>query len=409
MPASPPLFQEVCQRIRALTTRGQLPDASVERLALLATGVVLAGSCVVRRVAAALDVQGLTAASSPDSIERRLRRTLNDPHLAVGIYEAALRRTIDWASLRRGGWIVLALDDSSQDDRLHLLRVVLTYRGGSLPLAWALWEQNVAQPEGHYWQQVDAVLDRVATLLPAGLPIVLTGDRAFDIPPFVDRVQARGWHWAVRLKAEAAGRFRDHAGREVALRALVHRHLPGPGHRWKTRGQVFKKAGWRTASLVAVWGPGQAEPLVVLTDLRPRWAALQLYACRFWIEAGFRNDKSAGWQWEASQVKDRTHQEHLVLGMAWATLLTLCLGRQEAQARLANVTDPRPPGRHPPKPQPPRDSLFHLGLQAARRLLCRATQCALAWRLTDLDAPSWYAQWPAAQAFRYIFAPPVRP
>src|ERR1051325_6543155 len=106
MPASPPIFQEVCQRLRTLTPCQALPDSSVTRLALLASGIVLAGSCVLRRVAAALDVHGLTAASTPESIERRLRRTLNDPHLAVGSYEAALRRTIDWASLRRGGWIV---------------------------------------------------------------------------------------------------------------------------------------------------------------------------------------------------------------------------------------------------------------------------------------------------------------
>jgi hypothetical protein len=409
MPASPPLYQEVCRQIRAVTERRALPAASVERLALLTTGLVLAGSCVLRRVAAALDAHGLTAASVPESIERRLRRTLNDPHLTVAGYESALRGTIDWAGLRRGGWIVLAIDDSSQDDRLHLLRVVLTYQGGSLPLAWALWGQNVAQPEGHYWTQLDGVLERVAALLPPDLPIVLTGDRFFDIPPFVDRVRARGWHWAVRLKAAADLRFRDHTGQEYALRDLLRQHLPGPGRRWKARGRVFKKAGWREASVVAVWAPGQAEPLAVLTDLPPRWDVLRLYDCRFWIEPGFRNDKAAGWQWESSQVTDRAHQERLLLGMAWATLLTLCLGLQDAQARLDDLADPLPLGRRPPKPQPPRDSLFHLGLQVARRLLCRAARCTLRWRLTDLDAPAWYVHWQAAQAYRYIFVQPVRP
>jgi len=95
--------------------------------------------------------------------------------------------------------------------------------------------------------------------------------------------------------------------------------------------------------------------------------------------------------------------------MAWATLLTLCLGLQEALTRLDSLADPLPPTRRPPKPQPPRDSLFHLGLQVARRLLCRAAGCVLRWRLTDLDAPSWYVGWYAALAYRYIFAQPVRP
>jgi hypothetical protein len=409
MPASPPLYQEVCRRIRAVTERRAMPNASVERLALLMTGLVLAGSCVLRRVAAALDAHGLTAASVPESIERRLRRTLNDPHLTVASYEAALRATIDWGSVRRGGRIVLAIDDSSQDGRLHLLRVALSYAGGSLPLAWALWPQNVAQAEGHYWAQLDGVLDRVAALLPPDLPVVLTGDRFFDVPPFVDRVRARGWHWAVRLKAAADLRFRDRTGREHALRDLLRRRLPCPGRRWKARGQVFKKAGWREAAVVAVWAPGQAEPLAVLTDLPGRWEVLRLYDRRFWVEPGFRNDKAAGWQWEASQVTDRQHQARLVLAMAWATLLALCLGRQDAEARLEDLADRPPPGRRPAKPQPPRDSLFRLGLRAARRLLCRAAACLLRWRLTDLDAPSWHAHWQAAQAHRYIFALPVRP
>jgi hypothetical protein len=409
MPASPPLYQELCRRIRAVTERRAMPEASVERLALLTTGLVLAGSCVLRRVAAALDAHGLTAASRPESIERRLRRTLNDPHLTVASYEAALRATIDWSSVRRGGRLVLAIDDSSQDDRLHLLRVALSYAGGSLPLAWALWPQNVPQPEGHYWRQLDGVLDRAAALLPAGLPVLVTGDRFFDVPPFIDRVRARGWRWAVRLKAGADLRFRDHQGREHALRDLLRRRLPGPGRRWKASGRLFKKAGWREASVVAVWAPGQAEPLAVLTDLPGRWEVLRLYDRRFWVEPGFRNDKAAGWQWEASQVTDRQHQARLVLAMAWATLLSLCLGRQDAQARLDGLADPRPPGRRPAKPQPPRDSLFQLGLRAARRLLCRAARCALRWRLTDLNAPSWYARWQAAQAYRYIFALPVRP
>jgi hypothetical protein len=414
MRAPPPLYQALCRRLRAATPDPQtLPDASLQRLALLATGIMLARSCVLRRVAQALDLHGLTGARWAASIERRLRRTLNDPHLTVGRYQAALAATVDWRSLRRrqrgGGGLVLAIDDSSQADRVHLLRLVLPYWGGSLPLAWAVWPQNVRQPTGQYWAALERLLDQVAALLPRGVPVVLTGDRFFDIPPFVDRVQARGWHWAVRLKAQSDLHVRDHQGRAQPLRPLLQRHLPGPGRRWKMRGQVFKRAGWRAASVVAVWGPGQREPLVVLTDLPPRWAVLRVYDRRFWIEPGFRADKAAGWQWEASQVQNLAHQQRLLLGMAWATLLTLCLGQHQAQAQLADQAARPAAGRRPPKPQPPRDSLFRLGLQAALRLLLHAQAWPGPWRLTDLDRPSWHATWTAAMAYRFIFAQPVRP
>jgi hypothetical protein len=404
-----PLFQEVCQRIRATAARREVPDASVARLGLLVTGIVAARSCVLRRVAAELDGLGLTAARGAESVERRLRRALNDEHLRAADYRAAVRATVDWPAAAAGGRVLLAVDDSSQDERLHLLRVGLCYWGGSLPLAWAVWEQNVAQPAGHYAAALERVLDEAAAALPPGAAVVLTADRAFEGAPFADRAAARGWHWAVRAKARADLRFRERRGRERPLRELLRERLPGPGRRWKARGEVFKGAGWRAASVVAAWAPGAAEPLVVLTDLPPRWEVLRLYGCRFWIEPGFRADKAGGWQWERSQVRGPARQARLLLALAWATLAMLCLGHQAAQARLDAVAGPPRPGRRPPKPQPPRESLFSLGLRAARRWLYRAAPLALRWTLAAPTLHSWQARWYAAQALRYIFFSPVRP
>ena len=123
----------------------------------------------------------------------------------------------------------------------------LLYWGGALPLAWALWEQNTPQPPGHYWAQFDPVLAAVAALLPAGVEVVLVGDRAYDVAAFVERLERYGWHWGIRAKARGALRVRDRRGREHRLRDLVRQHLPRPGTRWKGRGQIFKDAGWLPA------------------------------------------------------------------------------------------------------------------------------------------------------------------
>ena len=104
------------------------------------------------------------------------------------------------------------------------------------------------------------------------------------MPAFVSRVAAYGWHWIVRCKINSALRFRDHQGHEWRLGALVAQHVPGPSHRWKARGEVFKKAGWRGASVVVLWAAGHKEPLAVLTDLRPQWEVLAWYGRRFWCE-----------------------------------------------------------------------------------------------------------------------------
>lgn len=414
MSAKDGLYQVVAERIEAATAGQGVRITTVRRLALLTTGLLAAKSSAVGQLASGLWETGVSTAQV-ESIERRLRRSLNDQQLtAETCYAPAVRTMIAWSGLiEQQQPAILALDESSQEERVHLLRVSLTYWGTAVPLAWAIWPQNVALEEGEYWRRLDAVLEQVAALLPAGLTVIMTADRAFDIAPFVDRIAARGWHWVVRLKVAGAHRFRDHLGREHALKEVVHRVVPTPGRRWKARGQLFKGAGWRDASVVATWAPGAKERLVVLTDLPPTWEPLRLYDRRFWIEPGFRSDKAKGWQWEACQVTDLARMARLLVAMAWATLLVLCLGLQEARARLHARSQPTAAAPHrasssPPKPQPARHSLFTLGLRLARRWLACTAVPPVRWRLTHLSAPSWNARWRQVQAYFFVFPQTVR-
>jgi hypothetical protein len=414
MSAKAGLYQVVEERIEAATAGQGVRITSVRRLALMTTGLMAAKSSAVGQMASGLWEAGVSEAQV-ESIERRLRRSLSDEHLtSERCYAPAVRTMIAWSGLiAKERPAILALDESSQEERVHLLRVSLTYWGTAVPLAWAIWPQNVALEAGEYWRRMDTVLAQVAALLPAGLTVIVTADRAFDVAPFVDRIAARGWHWVVRLKVEGAHRFRDHLGREQALKELVHRMVPGPGRRWKARGQLFKGAGWRPASIVATWAPGAKERLVVLTDLPPTWEPLRLYDRRFWIEPGFRTDKTKGWQWEACRVTDLARMERLLVAMAWATLLVLCLGLQDARTRLhtrSHPTGARTPTapRTPAKPQPTRHSLFTLGLRLARRWLARTAVPPVRWRLTHLSAPSWNARWRQAQAYLFVFPQTVR-
>lgn len=412
MPADLPVYQEVYQQIEAITRPIPLRRTAVKRLALLVSGIIAAKSTVLRQVAAALDDLELTQATMAEHIERRLRRTLKDHRLqATTCYRPALRQHIDWQALRRDRrWLVVIIDESSKRDQVHLFRASLAYGGGSVPLAWAIWRQNTRLEAGAYWQHVDQVLAEVAAFLPADLPVLVLADRAFDYPTFIDRLRAYGWHWIIRLKANGTVRFCDWAGQEWELATVLRQRVPAPGRRWKVRGRVFKDAGWREASVVALWAPREEEPLVVLTDLPPRWEVLRDYGQRAWIEPGFRNDKSRGWQWEASQVRTIAHQERLLLAMAWASLVLLCLGVAAAQAKLAQLA--HRPGRsrrgRPPKPQHARDSLFSLGWRTVAAWLRGRITTTIDWGLGAFNDLSWNARWYHAQALRYIFKT-VRP
>jgi hypothetical protein len=409
MSAQLPLYQVIHQRITAAVA-ATLARAAITRLALLVTGILAATSCVLAQIAAELDALALTAATTPDSIARRLRRTLNDSHLDhATCYAPVLRHVLDWDEVLRGQRrVVLSVDESSKADDLHLFRVALPYWGGALPLAWCVWQQNVPLATGSYWTAVEQVLAQVAALLPAGLEVVVVADRAYAIPPFIDRLRNYGWHWVLRLTTTGSHRWCDRTGREYPLRDVVRRQLRQPGQRWRAHGCLFKDAGWRQVDLVGLWASGYKDPLVVITDLGARWGVVALYQRRFWIEPGFRTDKRKGWQWESSQVQGVAHHERLLLGLAWASLVTLVAGVEAAQQQVARLARQarrraRPQVRHA------RESIFTLGLRALRTWLYQATRGALHWQLSELDAPSWEQQWHHYQASRLIFGQPVRP
>lgn len=368
---------------------------TIPRLALLVLGLVAGRPGVLSQLAGEVWALRVPRARSVEAVGRRVRRALNDRWLkASTCYEPVLQPVVPWGRLLREGQpLFLALDESSQDARLHLLRVSGVSWGTGVPLAWALWEQTVPLADGAYWEKLRGVLDRVAAIVPAGVHVVVLADRAYDVAPFVDQLAARGWDWIVRVKAEGSGRFQDRAGREHAVRTLIRTHVPRPGHRWRAAGHLFKKAGWRPAALVAYWEFDQQTPLVVATSLAPSWQILAWYRRRCWIAAEFRSEQARGWRWEAAQVRGLEHHERLLVAMAWATLLVVCLGLQVARTQLTRVTQRAQAGHPPPAPRRPRFSLFRLGLTVTRAALDRRSLPTLRWALADPDGPSWADRW----------------
>lgn len=377
------------QQIEAQITRFAAPQlrvTSIRRLATLVTGIVASEHSSLRRVARELTAMGLRQAQ-PESTRRRLRRTVSDARLDAGAgYGAAVQALVAWPAHEP---VLLVLDESTTPGQVHVLRLSLAYRGSCLPLAWAVWDHQATLPAGMYGQQLERVLAAAAAILPPELPAIVLADRAYDVPNVIDRLAARGWGWIIRVKARGTLVWRASDGAEQPLRDLITSRLPGPGHRFQAAGCVFKNAGWRPVQLVGAWEPGYAEPLVVLTSLDAEATLLRRYARRFWIEAAFRQDKSAGWDWQHSQVREPTRQERLLLALAWATLLALSLGAQHAATMVAALTT----RARPPAPSHPRDSLFTLGKDQLRARLYGAVRGPLPWTLPHLTAPSWCAEW----------------
>jgi hypothetical protein len=188
-----PSILQLSSAVETLLTESlpDLPRTARQRLVFALIGVLLAGSIVLRRVAtthATLSVPSAQAASH----ERRLRRTLNDPHLgqAVGHYGRVVRRVLRRLPSNNRVWVVL--DESGHSTVVRVLLAALVYRGRAVPLSWIVWGAY-APHQQRYWTDCATLLAQVAELLPAGLPITVLADRAFGCPGFTDLLEAYGW------------------------------------------------------------------------------------------------------------------------------------------------------------------------------------------------------------------------
>ncbi len=364
---------------------------TVKRLALLVVGMIRAKSAAPARVAQAVYELRLTEASA-ESTERRLRRLENDSQLTASqCFHPFARQHL---LLGRPQQLILILDPTLQEDRVVMLSAAVWYRGRALPVAWTLWPANAPLQGPSFWQRVAELLDLVATILPVGVPVIWLADRAFGSPAFIDLITARGWHYVVRVQGQT--RYQDCQGRSQAVSALV----PYRGARRKLSGQVFKKAGWRAASVVAYWGPRHSQPLCLVSDLPPHWHLIGLYRRRYPIETLFRDYKSSGWQWEQGQVTDLQHLERLLVGMALATWLALMAGSHVAAELLAKPAS----GRRHTRPWLGKYSLFQLGLLYLQQWCSGHWPAEFHHRLTDWQAPAWQAQICSHHTKAFVFA-----
>jgi hypothetical protein len=388
--SAPTVVSQVRQWLRCHIGE-KIDTSSLERLTLLVVGIMRAESASPARIARALDQLGLSEAK-PASIERRIRRIENDPEINAALcLHPTARHHLLWG---RPQQLLLVIDPTTQDDRVVMVSVGVWYRGRTLPLAWAIWPANTPLTGDGFWTRVAALLDLVAKLLPARVQIIWLADRAFGTPAFTDLLIARGWYYVVRVQSHT--RCRDRCSVERAIGSMVQ----GRGRRVKLWGEVFKKRGWREASVVVYWGRHHKKPLCLVSNLPPSWWLIGLYRRRYPIEATFRDYKSYGWHWEQGQVTDLAHLERLLVGMALATWAALMAGTQMATELLTQPAT----GRRRTVPWEGKRSLFYLGLHRLQTMMTGTRLSHIHWRLTGWDAPNWQSEIYSHHARAFVFA-----
>ncbi len=285
-------------------------------LALFNLGVASAKHCGLARAAAV--VPGVAVVPSTT---RRFERLLASERLDVRAARGAVVAEVVGAG--RGQTLWLALDETHQGHtetgaRLGMLAVRLVYRERAIPLAWACYRPGEAPAP--FPILVGRLIDEVAALVPPNTRVVLMTDRGLSWPALLDRCRRVGWSFLCRVQRRTRVRTAD--GHDGTIGDLA----PRPGTRRRGRGRAFLKAGWRDLNLVAAWRHGDDQPWLLVTDLAPAWVRCAQYRHRMDEEESFRDDKSSGFDWDASRVRDPAHMDRLLLVLQLAALFVLAQG-----------------------------------------------------------------------------------
>jgi hypothetical protein len=313
-------------------------------LALFSLGVASAKHCGLARASAV--VPGL---ATVPSTTRRFERLLAKERLDVRAARGAVVAEV--LGVGRGQAFWLALDETHQGHtetgaRLGMLALRLVYRERAIPLAWVCYRPGAAPAP--FPVLIGRLIDEVAVLLPPDARVVLMTDRGLSWPSLFDRCRRVGWSCLCRVQRRTRVRTAD--GHDGTIGDLA----PRPGTRWQGRGRAFLKAGWRDLGIVAVWRRGDEQPWLLVTDLRPAWVRCAQYRHRMDEEESFRDDKSSGFDWDASRVREPAHMDRLLLVLQLAALFVLVQGVFVLRHGLRRVLE---------RPDRRTLSLFSLGLR----------------------------------------------
>lgn len=264
------------------------------------------------------------------SKERQLSRWLHNEKIRpMLLYPKLVRHALkDW----QGDKLYLALDTTMLWNRFAIVRLALVYRGRAVPLGWIVCSSQSAVVHVARYQRM---LAQVAEVLPPGVPVVLLADRGFMDIKLLRLIRQLGWHFRIRVKNSVL--IHRATGGKRSVKAL----MPAPGgarlfsHIWLTD----QRYGPLHLALAYVQTPNGYEQWAIVSDESVGLSTFDEYGLRFDIEENFLDDKSAGFQLEASQLEDSMAISRLCFILATATLYLVSTGTAIVEMQKRHLVD----------------------------------------------------------------------
>lgn len=243
--------------------------------------------------------------------------------------------------------LVLALDATTLKQKFVVLTVSVLYQGCAIPVAWVVRRAHAKGAWRPHWLRL---LRQLSACVPADWNVLVMADRGLFADWLFAGIVALKGHPFLRINSQ--GQCRPKGASQ--FRPLLDL-LPAAGQTWQGEVACFKTTQLE-ATLLAYHDGQHAHPWLILTDLPPEKAQATWYAQRAWIEGGFKDIKSGGWQWQLTRMTNPERAARLWLVLAVAQLYSVSLGSQVEADTPAPQLEALPPthsARRTAKGQPP--------------------------------------------------------
>jgi hypothetical protein len=304
------------QLYRNLTTelKRRLPGASkpqVQNLALLTQALVFSPDCHLSNLALEMPLAG-----QRDSLIQRLDRFLANERLSRRVHYLPLVSQLlkSWPDRE----INLVLDRTDLAREHSILVLALAFGHRAIPLTWRVLPFGGTNAEMQL-----SLLKEIQALLPKSgqKRVMLLGDTEFRAVQLQRYCQTQQWGWQLGVKSDTL--YHNGDGQWQALTSIPievgqRRYLPNL--------TLTQSAAFSPVHLLVDWTYQTDSPRYLVCHQPTSRYTWRRGRKRFWIEPLFRDWKSYGFDLEESQLVADQRLDHLLLGMALATLWLLHLG-----------------------------------------------------------------------------------
>ena len=287
----------------------------LESLALVVASATQTHSAHLGALARALPLP-----TTQDSKEQRIRRFLDNPRITQAAhYRPIARAALAGVTHQR---VDLALDRVLLNQQHNLLVASVGFRRRSVPLVW----QTLNHVGSSDLEQQQAVLRAALAELPAGTKITVHADSEFRSVALFAWLHKQGHDAMLSIR----GRTLVFDTADAASGQSLLERVGQRSDVLSLREVYVTEERYGPVNVFAWWSKDdEGKPLLraVMTNLPPTPRTKQRGRKRMWIETGFRDWQSGGFQLDKTGIEDRERLERLLIPMLIAYIWLVSIGR----------------------------------------------------------------------------------